>query len=270
MVDEMTGFCRIGAEHDAPGLVAAPRRPHVAIMTKTDDPRRRLRALLTLNRDLQREQETDLERDRRVKALQGWQCARLLDTHEDLARHPRYGPGVDFFVEDLYAPKDFSGRDADIERAVPAMVRLLPGGVLHTAADAAALYVLSRELDHAMADALFDRIGVAEIDAQAYAEAYRVCDDYDRRVEQIELIAALAARLDRYVRSRFIYSTLKMTRTPARLAGLGDLQDFLERGFSAFHHMQGSEVFARTIVDRERRILDRIFERHPAPFAIET
>ena len=159
--------------------------------------------------------------------------------------------------------------DADIERAVPAMLRLLPEGVLHTAADGAGLYVLSRQLDHAMSRALFDEIGVEEIDADAYAEAYRICDDYARRVEQIELIAALAARLDRFVRSRFIYATLKMTRTPARLAGLGELQDFLERGFSAFHHMQGSAHFAQTIVARERLILDRIFDRHPEPFAVD-
>lgn len=235
---------------------------------KSPDPRPRFRSLMTQNRTLQARQEADAELDRRVRHLQAWQCERLLDTHEDLAAHPRYGPGVDFFVQDLYAPKDFSDRDADIERAVPAMVRLLPTNVLHTAADGAGLYVLSRELDHAMTQALFDALGVEEIDADAYAEAYRICDDYARRVEQIELIAALAARLDRYVRSRFLYATLKMTRTPARLAGLGELQEFLERGFSAFHHMEGSAHFATTIVERERLILDRIFDRHPAPFAI--
>ncbi|MEE4299395.1 MAG: hypothetical protein V2J24_08135 [Pseudomonadales bacterium] len=236
--------------------------------TKQNDPGPRFRSLIELNRTLQERQEADAELDRRVRVLQAWQCERLLDTHDDLARHPRYGPGVDFFVQDLYAPKDFSDRDSDIERAVPAMVRLLPEGVLHTAADGAGLYVLSRELDHAMTNALFDEIGVEEIDADAYAEAYRICDDHARRVEQIELVAALAARLDRFVRSRFIYATLKMTRTPARLAGLGELQDFLERGFSAFHHMQGSADFAQTIVERERLILDRIFDRHPEPFSV--
>lgn len=238
-------------------------------MSRTqNDPRPRFRSLIELNRTLQTRQEADAELDRRVRALQAWQCERLLDTHDDLAGHPRYGPGVDFFVQDLYAPRDFSDRDADIERAVPAMLKLLPDGVLHTAADGAGLYVLSRELDHGMARALFDEIGVEEIDAEAYAEAYRICDDHGRRVQQIELISALAARLDRFVRSRFIYATLRMTRTPARLAGLGELQDFLERGFSAFHHMQGSADFAQTIVDRERLILDRIFDRHPEPFAL--
>ena len=186
----------------------------------TTDPRHRFRALIERNHALQQQQEGDAELDRRVKLLQAWQCERLLDTHADLAADPRFGPGVTFFVEDLYAPKDFSARDADLERALPAMIRLLPARILSTAADGAALYVLARELDHAMAAALFDTLGVIRIDHDAYAEAYRLCDDYARRVEQIDFIGALADTLDRYVRSRFLLTTLKMTRGAARLAGL--------------------------------------------------
>ena len=90
--------------------------------------------------------------DAQLKVLQAWQCERLLRTHADLANDARYGPGVRFFVEDLYAPKDFTARDTDIERALPAMVRLLPNRVLDTAADAAGLYVLNNyEADPAAA-----------------------------------------------------------------------------------------------------------------------
>ena len=90
----------------------------------TDEPARQtLIRLFRENRALQAEQDGDERLDGRLKALQGWQCERLLATHADLAAHPRYGPGVDFFVGDLYAPKDFSARDADIERAAQALIR---------------------------------------------------------------------------------------------------------------------------------------------------
>jgi hypothetical protein len=204
----------------------------------------------------------------RLRALQAWQSARLQRTHADLSADERYGPGVDFFIEDLYAPRDFADRDADIERAYPYMVRLLPRGVLDTAADAMHLYVLTRELDAAMVDALHGTLAVTTIDEENYAEAYRVCDAYAERVEQLEIIASLAQRLDRHVRSPLILGTLRVTRGPAHLAGLGALQDFLERGVSAFHHMRGSQEFVDTVTRRERRILDRIFAGDADPFAL--
>jgi hypothetical protein len=110
---------------------------------------------------------------------------------------------------------------------------------------------------------------VTDVHADSYAEAYRICDAYDARLEQIGIIAGLADRLDHYVRSPVVLGILRMARGPARMAGLSDLQDFLERGARAFHHMGGSRHFVATISERERRILDRIFERHPAPFDLD-
>lgn len=226
----------------------------------------RLRELLEENRTLQQTEDADPLFTERLRMLQAWQSQRLLGTHADLAADPRFGPGIRFFVDDLYAPRDFSGRDADIERAFPYMVKALPRAVLDTAADAARLYVLSRHLDRDMVTALFETLGVREIHADAYAEAYRVCDAREDRLEQIRIIEELAGRLDRYVRSPVVLGILRMARGPARLAGLSELQDFLERGASAFHHMGGARDFVATVSERERTILDRMLEGHPDPF----
>ncbi len=65
----------------------------------------------------------------------------------------------------------------------------------------------------------------------------------------------------------WIFATLKLMRGPARLAGLQDLQTFLERGFAAFRHMDGAEHFLATIGGRETQILSRLFSGHPTPFS---
>ena len=57
-----------------------------------------------------------------------------------------------------------------------------------------------------------------------------------------------------------------MMRKPARAAGLGALQDFLERGFDAFRRMKGAREFLATIDARERRINDAILAGDDAPF----
>lgn len=56
---------------------------------------------------------------------------------------------------------------------------------------------------------------------------------------------------------------LHMCRWPAKLAGLGALQSFLERGFDAFGKLGGAGVFLGTILAREKafmRALGRALE----------
>lgn len=232
----------------------------------------RLRHLLERNRELATAEEADPAFLARLRQLQRWQCERLTRSHADLAAQPRYAPGVAFFIDDLYAPRDFSARDADVEQALPYMLRLLPEKVLATAADAMALQVLSRELDAQMVTVLFPdpagHTGADDIDVARYAEAYRLCNAFDRRREQIVLLQTLAERLDGYVHSRMLYATLRMAHAPAKLIGLGDLQTFLERGFSAFRHMRGSRDFVRTIVERETRYLEAIAAGSSDPFQV--
>lgn len=79
----------------------------------------------------------------------------------------------------------------------------------------------------------------------------------------------LGEDLDAIVFKPLVYNTVRMLRIPTRLAGFGALQDFLDRGFQAFHHMQGADEFIATIVERETRILDRIHASCPKPFAPE-
>jgi hypothetical protein len=61
-------------------------------------------------------------------------------------------------------------------------------------------------------------------------------------------------------------AALAMTRRPARLAGLSALQDFLERGFTAFQRMNGAADFLNTVEVRETRIHDAIVSGANDPF----
>ena len=52
----------------------------------------------------------------------------------------------------------------------------------------------------------------------------------------------------------------------AVLAGWTELQQYLERGFTAFKHMKGADDFMNAIIGRETRILDAIFANEAEPF----
>lgn len=200
--------------------------------------------------------------------LQRWQAARLRETFTDFLASPRERPAAEFFLTDLYGDFDVSGRDANIERVLPVMRRVLPGRLLGAATDAIELSVLSHALDLRVAAEL-DEMGVTTIDTVIYGVAYRNTRLRRLRRRQIELVRTIGESLDRTVTQPMVGSLLRMSRMPAKAAGLSELQSFLERGFAAFRALGGSRAFVNSIADRELRVSERLFSGHPEPFAID-
>lgn len=204
------------------------------------------------------------ERARALARVCEWQARRLRRTYQDLEAQPRYAEAIRFFETDLYGGADFAQRDADLARVAPVFKRLLPAGVIATVATAVELNALSQDLDRALADTLVAvdaGFGVAD-----YCRAYRKMGQYDRRARQIRLIGDVGVALDRYVQMPMLRGALKLMRKPARAAGLGTLQVFLERGFGAFARMGGALEFLATIESRETAIHDSIVAGSDAPF----
>jgi len=185
--------------------------------------------------------------------LAAWQARRLNATYADLARQPRYTQAIEFFRSDLYGPGDYSRRDADLARVVPVMTRVLPQGLLATVARAMELSVLSIELDRRMIEELDPD---TPISVAAYCDAYLALANREERLRQIKQIVEVGRALDRYV----------AMRTPARAAGFGALQTFLERGVAAFGRMHGAGEFLATVEARETALVDAIFDGDRAPF----
>ena len=202
---------------------------------------------------------------RALARLSDWQSRRLAATYADLASEPRYRDAIAFFQSDLYGPQDFSRRDADLSRVVPAMTRLLPERVVETVARAMELSALSHELDAAMLAHLPSGDGAFGVDD--YCRALRRTGREGDRRRQVALIVDVGEALDRYVKKPLIRSALTMMRKPARLAGLDELQTFLERGFSAFHRMGGAAEFLATIRERESALLVATFAGAESPFS---
>lgn len=207
----------------------------------------------------------DDDRARALGRLASWQANRMANTYADLASQARYADAISFFRTDLYGEGDFAQRDADLARVVPIMVRLLPARLITALARGTELNALSQELDQALLARLPRANGVFTV--AEYCAAYREPSERGAREHQIALIGEVGAGLDTYVRRPFIESGLSMMRQPARLAGLGALQDFLERGVSAFRKLEGAKEFLATIDRRERAIMEAIYNGNEQPFS---
>jgi hypothetical protein len=202
--------------------------------------------------------------------LRRWQAERLAGSFTDLLAEARTRPAATFFLTDLYGDKDFSGRDRDAARILPLMARLLPESLLQAACDAIELGALSHAFDLRMAEALARRRDPdAPITAADYQKAYRAVGLRRLRAHQIDLIGKVGAKLDAGVHHHGVVRLLRASRIPAQLAGLGQLQRFLERGFDAFARLGGADDFLETISRRERAVSRRLFEGSKDPFRVD-
>lgn len=191
-----------------------------------------------------------------VLRLKHFQQARLRLTHVSLFDDPNEARAADFFLEDLYGVGDFATRDREFQRVVPALVRWFPLDVVETVQTLARLHALSETLDLAMAREL---VRVSNIDLERYRAAWCSVSTSAERDLQREWTRAVGAALIRQTRSAALRRSLRLMRTPARLAGLGELQAFLERGFDTFGALERPEEFLNGILDRERRFADHLF-----------
>ncbi len=191
----------------------------------------------------------------RVHALKQYQQARFAHTYSDLLRTARYGPAARFFLDELYGPNDFTERDAQFTRVVPALVRVFPQEIVGTVDTLARLHALSEALDSVMGSHLEQ----ASVDAPSYTRAWLATGCANDRELQIALTLAVGESLDRLTRNALVRHSLRMMRAPARAAGLGELQRFLETGFDTFKAMGGAQEFLSVIGTRERALARYLF-----------
>jgi len=192
----------------------------------------------------------------RVQALKTYQQQRFAHTYADLLATSRYGPAARFFLEELYGPRDYSERDAQFARVVPALVRLFPDEIVGTVRTLAELHALSELLDSEAGSHLVSAV----VDGAAYVQAWQATGRASQRERQITLTIEVGQSLDRLTRNPVLRHTLRMMRGPARAAGLGELQQFLETGFDTFRAMGSAREFLATIGARERTLARVLFD----------
>lgn len=200
-------------------------------------------------------------------AVQRWQVEQLTLRHGQFLNDARYAPVTRFFLDDMYG-LDLHRLASEVERALPLASRIMPDVVLRTAAVALELNSLTGLLDQRVAELIFEEGGASTITLENYADAYRRASTREERHLQMALLNELGMGLDRYVRSRVIYTTFKLAHRPAHAAGLGGLYDFLGRGFAAMKPMGSACDYINVFTEAEHKVVDNLFDHRVDPFNV--
>jgi hypothetical protein len=200
-----------------------------------------------------------------LEHLQAWQRSRLANSYDDLISQPRFSAAGDFFLDELYGGLHFRERDQEMERVLPVMVRMLRDDMLLVLAEAFELQAMSLEFDMQMTHAMREA-GWHSLDVERYGVIYRATGQSELRLRQIELIRRLGLALNELVHHRLVLFLIRTLRGPARAAGFGLLQDFLEQGLRAFQIMGDGTGFVETVWRREQEVSRRLFAGESRPF----
>lgn len=203
----------------------------------------------------------------RLAAVKRYQGRRFERTYADWMSRAAPRRACRFFLDELYGDKDFSRRDAEFGRVVPALVRLFPEEIAVTVEALGALHALSEDLDLQMARALGDGAsaeasGAARtpaVDAPSYLRIWQTTGRAEDRERQVALTHDVGTALAVYTRHPMLRRTLKFMRIPAAAAGLSALQAFLEEGFDSFAALPDATAFLESVATRERALIARLF-----------
>ncbi len=202
---------------------------------------------------------SDQELLARYERFVAWQLDYMLRFYDDLRASKDYAAAVDFVVPDLTG-MGVSQRDHDIGRIVPIMSRLLPEKALRTIASALQLNARVLDINLSICRALYkERSFDADVTESDYRSACRQVSNLDECLELVHLIDEVGHSLDHVIRIPMIGVTLKAMRTPARLAGFGALQVFLEKGYTTFDALEDVDRFLEDITRRMTETFTRIF-----------
>lgn len=188
-----------------------------------------------------------------------WQLDYLLPFFSDLHAQPGYAEAIDFTMSDL-AGVGISDRDRDLERAAPAITRMLPLPALNTIAAAAEMNARVLEINTAICQCLLvGDLLPAEISELDYCIACRKASSLEECVELVHLITGLGSTLKTLVTIPLLGGMLRAMRGPAHAAGFGALQEFLQQGYTTFRRIPDIDRFLAEIEARMTRMFEIIY-----------
>ena len=185
------------------------------------------------------------------RALQGFQSARLNASYSDLKNDPEYQKIGVFFFEKLYAPEDFSFRDASIKKLQKVLKGKVYRGMVSAVSQVIELHELSDRLDDRMVDGMLAAGIGSDMDMAQYQEIYRSLDNYDERIYQINLSTEVTRAFHRLSKKWIVALSLKTVRTTSHLLGMGKIIDFIYEGYEGFRAIKSIDFFVDTVQERE-------------------
>jgi hypothetical protein len=189
-----------------------------------------------------------------------FQNKRLENTYQDLLEKQETRSACRFFLDQLYCTHDVSLRDHQVERVLPKLEKLLPGGAVDTVRKVIYMDYLAEYLDDSITFYINQKDWGTDklLQESAYISAFSRQGEFALREQQILLVSEVGESLRRLLRLPLLRPMMRMTRGAAQKANLEDFHKFLSEGLDAFASLEKPTLFFQVIHEREILLLEGI------------
>ncbi len=203
------------------------------------------------------------------QALVAHQIGRLKDTYRDFVTDESTRTLGEFFFDRIYSTKDKDKRDADFKRMYETFKDRLGNEIAEQLRKLIHVNELTDVLDDLVVESLLRYGCEGTFTNQQYERAYRECDNYEERAEQIELLCDSMAFFHTISHWRSMALALKVIKLVARLKGAKELAEYMDEGYRAFRTVDDIGEFREAVYGREFVRLNRIYglPQEPRPLA---
>ncbi|MDJ0836379.1 MAG: hypothetical protein QNK37_07650 [Acidobacteriota bacterium] len=197
----------------------------------------------------------------RMHYLKQFQFERLQHTYADFIAQEQYRATCNFFFGKVYTAEDTSARDQAFVKFYDHLSRILGGDIIRCLRKIIELQELTVVLDEALEQQLIAEGAPVAFDMITYENAYAACDNYEPRLQQIQVLDEALLLAHKVLRRFGIGAGLKALHSFQTLRGEAEVTGFLVEAYNAIAHLRKIKPLAEVINQREIQRLDRIFGR---------
>ena len=190
-----------------------------------------------------------------ISNLEQWKMEQMAYCYSPLMDTPSHEKLLNYYFEEI-----FCGIDLSELREAKSTVKFIEKFFTGTDMLLAALEfnALTGEINQSLTEHIFEEKKHKEVNIENYTEACQQGSVIKNLELQISLFETFAEDRNTTVSNRFVQTSIKVARLPAKLSGCGKLYKLVEDGFSILKEVDDPEHIASTLINHERLIISRL------------
>jgi len=209
----------------------------------------------SIHRYLSLRKHKDTHFKRHTDAIEKWRMQHMAHCYEPLMSDPSYSLLLHYYFNEVFSGIDLSEL-GEAKMAMKFINKVFTGTeMLHSALE---FNAITGEINQALAEYIFEENHTQNLTEEIYTEACHKLNIIKDLELQIKCFENFAQDINETISNRIIYTSIKMARLPARLAGCKNLYRLVSDGFETLRKIDNPEIIAETFISHERYTISRL------------
>ena len=209
----------------------------------------------SIHRYLSLRKHQDKRFEPHITAIEKWRMQHMAHCYEPLMSNPSYNLLLQYYFNEVFSGIDLSEL-CEAKVALKFINKVFTGtDMLHSALE---FNAITGEINQALAEYIFEELNTQNLTEEIYTEACHKLNIIKDLEFQIQCFENFAQDINETISNKIIYTSIKMARLPARLAGCKNLYRLVSDGFDTLRKIDNPEIIAETFISHERYTISRL------------